>query len=277
MEHFTVITAANKWFGILPFPVSFEPLFDQLLVRVQKLELCAFEDYDLSGNKSDFEKNLIMFLFFCEELSYQYKVAGIPKEILHATLEDLPTRVKRHYDMTGTLGLSGTRWIAPIMQMKQFRLGRLVFCMHTASIDVLEKGICKGDPVVDIHVPGGSPLTPESCEASLAQAELFFSKFFPDYKYYWYTCHSWLLDDILVDFLKPESNILRFANLFEPVFSHPEDSILHFVFKYGIKTRTELHNCSADTEFAQKVKEYALAGGVFHNTLGIRPRKGSIR
>ena len=242
MQYTTVQKTAEKWYHRLPFPAAFEPLFRNLLKETEPLSCCLFEDYDLTSNRQESKKNLIMFLYFCEELSQRYQAAGIPEQILMDTLKDLPEKAKRHYGTTGSLGLSGIRWVAPMMRMEQFRLGRLVYCMSTAPMDIPEKEISAGDPVVDIHVPAGSRLTPEDCKASFDRAEAFFATYFPDYPFSWYTCFSWLLDDTLEKFLKPESNILRFARLFEPVFSRKEDSILHFVFKYGITSREELRS-----------------------------------
>ena len=81
------------------------------------------------------------------------------------------------------------------------------------------------------------------------------------------------MDEHIRPFLKEGSNILEFQKFFEPVHKREQDSILQFMFKYGLESREELKECPAETDFARKVKEYALAGGTFYNVLGIMDRE----
>ena len=110
----------------------------------------------------------------------------------------------------------------------------------------------------------------EECEKSFEMAEKFFAKYFPDFDYKNYSCSSWLLADNLKLFLSENSNILKFQKLFKIVNTFESDSILDFMFKYGIKNREELRECPAESAFAKKVKNYALEGGKLYAAFGVK-------
>lgn len=272
METSRVKMLARKWYETLPFPEQWDLQFGQILEKEEDLPEMKIVEYDAAANKGAVEKNLIYFLYFCEEVQRKYLEKGISEKILLDTLGDFVICVERCISTTGRFGLAGTGWMIQHLNLRLFRLGRLQFCMDGCYQDIPEIGLKKGDNVLDVHIPRGESLKPELYRESFAMAEQFFAKFFPEYQYEYYTCFSWMLDDVLHNFLKESSNILQFASLFTVADRRPMDSILHFMFKYGIQDREELRECGAATEFARKVKEYALSGGVFYNTLGYRRR-----
>ena len=265
-----VTDLARKWYAKIPFPACYDSEFEALLANQQNLECMPFASYDLERNKNEHAKNLVMFLYFCQELSQRYQAAGISEAILMATIEDFVISVERNYILEGSMGIVNANVLANHLSMRLFRLGRLQFCMTGAVMDIPDKGIRKGDPVIDVHVPVGSPLTDKECQEAFLIAEQFFATHFPEYHYAYYTCFSWLLDEGLQQFLKADSNILQFQKLFEPVYHWKNDSILNFVFRYGLHDREELKACPAKTDFAKKVREYALSGGTFYNVLGVK-------
>jgi len=273
----TVKILAKKWYDIIGFPSEYDEKFEKLLSENNDVSAMLFDEYDIDANRPNKGKNLIMFLYFCEELSQKYEKKGIPYEILLDTIDDFKTSVKRQYDIDGRIGIVMASVLAKHLSMKLFRLGRLQFCMEEFSIDVPEKGIVKGTPVMDIHIPVGGSITKDTLSHSFKMADEFFEKYFPDYKYDYYMCHSWLLDETLKKFLKEGSNILEFQNLFYPVFKKEDDAILRFMFKYHIENREELNACPATTTFAKSVKEYALSGGKFYNVLGVCKKSEIIK
>lgn len=265
----TVKELAKKWYSIIGFPSKFDEGFNKLLENIEDVSEMKFEEYDIVGNRPNKEKNLVMFLYFCEELSQKYKEKGIPREILLDTIGDFVISVERQYNIDGRIGIVMASVLAKHLSMKLFKLGRLQFCMEEISVDVPEKGIVKGTSVMDLHIPIGGSITKEEVSRSFKIADEFFEKYFPDYHYDYYMCHSWLLDKTLKQFLKEESNIIRFQNMFCPISEKEDDAILRFMFKYHIEKREELLDCAASTQFAKNVKEYALSGGKFYNVLGV--------
>ena len=270
MENNEVLKIARKWYEKIPFPKCFEEEFEELFAKQHDLECTTYDVYMKEHNQDDHGKNLLMLLYFFQELSERYEAAGIPEEILIGTIADIVVGVQRYHLLNGSIGLANLSGWEEYMHMCLFRIGRLQFCMFGAYVDIPEKGIKAGDPVMDVHVPIAGPLTMEACEDAFQRAEVFFTTYFPDYHYKYYTCFSWLFDDVLQKFLKEDSNILKFQKLFEPVYKREQDSILHFMFRFGFKDREEIRDCEAKTDFAKKVKEYALNGGVFHNVLAVK-------
>lgn len=273
----TVKILAKKWYDIIDFPSEYDVKFEELLSEETDVVPMKFDEYDVASNRSNKGKNLVMFLYFCEELSQKYEEKGIPREILLDTIDDFKISVKRQYDIDGRIGIVMASVLAKHLSMKLFRLGRLQFCMEPFAIDLPEKGLSKGSPVLDIHIPVGNSITKDALNHSFKLADEFFGKYFPDYHYDYYMCHSWLLDETLKKFLKEGSNILEFQNLFHPVLKKEDDAILRFMFKYHIDSREELHDCSATTTFAKYVKEYALSEGKFYNVLGVCKKSEIIK
>ncbi len=72
----------------------------------------------------------------------------------------------------------------------------------------------KGTPMLDYHIQEGAPLDIEKCRESMARALEFFPEFFPEEKFAGFMGRSWLLDPRFKRILKPDSNIVKFMNLF---------------------------------------------------------------
>ena len=261
----------EKWYKELGFPSEYDEQFYELLNDEKNIPTDTFEEHEFENSPEAAGQNLVAYLYFAEALKEKYEKKGISDDVLKDTLYDLVICTDGVYKNTQKVGITGVGWMKLHFSFKLFRLGRLQFCMDGASMDIAEKGIAKGDPILDVHIPRGDKLDIEDCYASFEIAEKFFAKHFPEYEYKWLTCHSWMLDETIRQFLKPTSNILKFQTLFEAVRPVEMDSILHFVFKSGAN-REELPNYEAKSDFAKKVKEYALSGGKFYNTLGVRPR-----
>lgn len=272
IENSKVLEIARKWYAKISFPKCYESEFEKLFEQQKNLKCTTYDSYNKENNHDDPGKNLVMLLYFCQELSERYESMGISKEILMDTISDLIIYVQRYHILNGSIGIENWAGWNDHMSMHLFRIGRLQFCMTGAKKDIPDKGIKAKDPIVDVHVPAGEPLTMDACNDAFRRAEQFLTMYFPNYHYKYYTCFSWLLDKGLRKFLKEDSNILQFQTLFEPVYKREQDSILHFMFRFGIKDRAELHECDAKTDFSRKVKEYALNGGVFYNVLGVKDR-----
>ena len=90
----------------------------------------------------------------------------------------------------------------------------------------------KGDPVLEIHIPEGPPLTAEASRDSLDQAVEFFPRYFPEQGFRGFACYTWLMGPQWPEFLKPESNIVRWQRQVYsfPVPSPGRQAGLYFVF-----------------------------------------------
>ncbi len=239
----------KKWYDNLGFPKEWEKEFNELIEN-KKFSPCNIEEYN---DAEDVARNLPMYLFFCEKLQKKYESVNIPEKILFDTLSDIVIWAKVHYDIHGTLGLSETKWLRRHLTMKLFKLGRLQFCM--------------ADGELEIHIPSGEAMFPEQCEASICQSKQFFKTYFPDFVYDKYTCHSWMLDDTLLNFLSEGSNIIKFMRMFEIKSREKSDAALKYIFRFDA-TRENVSTFPAESSLAKKIRQYVIDGGLLYEALG---------
>ena len=242
----------RKWYQKLNFLPEYDTSFHQLL--------CAYDPKPMTvaeymQTEHDASENFLMFLYFCEDLQKIYGVLGIDDEIFYDTLKDIPLWAGTYYRNHGILGINVTDWMQNHMQAKLFKLGRLQFCM--------------ADRELEVHIPEGEPLDIERCHASFQQAKAFFAKYFPEFVYDKFTCHSWLLDQNLGKILPEKSNILKFQKLFTPVTSEPSDAAIRYVFGWE-ETRETIALRTPESSFARKMQDYLLSGGQLYEVTGER-------
>ena len=240
----------EKWYKKLSFPKEWDANFRLLLER-KELVPCRIAEYDNSCE--DKEQNLLMYLFFCEELSESYAARGIDENVFYDTVSDVLIWAKVHYGINGALGLTETNWLARHFAMKLYRLGRLQFCMAEGELE--------------IHIAEGDSLTPEKCENSISLAKAFFKKHFPDFKYDKFTCHSWLLDETLLRFVGEDSNIAKFRSMFEIRSSEEADDALKYIFRRDA-TRENLSSFTPKSSLAKKIFDHVQNGGKLYCALG---------
>ena len=255
----------EKWYNKLGFSGEFDLQFKKALEEIEISESAAVETFEQTENG---KLNFLTYLYFCEKLKDRYEEKNIPENILMDTLKDIVIWANTWSALKGELYLGECDWLARHLSMKLFKLGRLQFCMGKAEADILKYGVKKGDNVIEIHIPEAEPLTLEECKKSIEKAKEFFKLYFPQFEYKCFTCHSWLLDNTLKEILKPESNIIKFQNMFEPVKNDESYALLRYIFKWDT-TKDTLKDAVAKSSFAQKVKDRALSGGKFYETLGV--------
>ena len=255
----------KKWYEKLKFPTIYDKEFYSYLDEIRVTDAMTLERYP--KDSSDGKKNLVYFLFFCEELSKKYEAMGIPESILLDTLSDLVVWTKTWTCVKGTLHLGELNWLSRTLGMRLFKLGRLQFCIGEAEADISELGVKLGDPIIEIHIQAEGRLGKEDCEKSIEEAKKFFSRFFPDYQYKAFTCHSWLIDSDLKEFLPEGSNILKFGDMFYRVRNDDSNALLRYIFRWDTN-EINLKYAYSSSSFAEKIKAAVLKGRVFHETLG---------
>ncbi len=263
---------AEKWYKKLSFPKELDQEFFALLENVHDLKECDIKSY-LKNDGDDKGKNVIMFLYFCEALSNQYQNKGISENILLESVKNLPVAIMREKEKSGTIGIEKDAWVTFALKFEIFRLGRLEFQISKMYPEGQDGGIGTDENIIDIHIPAdGGSVYPNVCDEAIKQADEFFTQFFPEHPYQYYTCFSWLLDENLREFLDENSNIIQFQKRFTILHKREQDSIIHFLFKFGFTDREEIREIESKSEFAKKIKEKALAGGKFYNVLGMFKR-----
>ena len=261
-----VVEIIEKWYKTLGIPERYDAEFKLALSEVKIADTITIDKYDI--NEKDGRRNLLSYLYMCEALEKKYIEKGIPSEILMDTLKDVVEWIEISTNAKKELSLGNCGWLKRYLDMRLFKIGRFNFCMGEAECNVPEFDIKKGDNVIEVHIPSGESFEKSVCEESLDMAREFFAKYFPEYEYKYFTCHSWLLDRTLKGMLKPDSNIINFQNMFTIIKEDESDDALRQVFSRDM-TRQKLRQTAASTSLAQKIKDHALNGGKLYETYGI--------
>ena len=260
----------EKWYKKLSFPSFYDSLFEEALSVVT---LSFPKEYELYNPQNYTAKeNLLAHLFYCEELEKTYKNRGIGEDVLLATLSDIVLWTNVWYEMKGELGLDETAWLSRHFSGKLYRLGRLQFCLGRFENNYPAHGIKKDENVIEVHIPADGKLSFEECTASFTCARAFFARYFPNFSYRFYSCHSWLLDTSLKRFVGENSNVYLFGARFEEIDKNQDDAILRYVFRWDAK-RESLDNFPAKSTLARALKGAVENGEAFYEVLGIIPKE----
>jgi len=261
-------TAATieKWYQKLHFNSKYDAEFYEALHTIEIPVDTSIASYDLDS--TDGKKNLLAFLYMCEALQETYARHGISEEILLDTLSDIVRWCDEWSEIKGELYLGEIGWLSRSMNFYLFKIGRLQYCIHSVSEGFTKFGMKIGESFIGVHIPPTGPLNVEDCKKSLDMAREFFAKYFPGMKYSYFSCLSWLLDDTLKELLPPESNILKFAALFNVVAAEPSDDIIRYVFGPNA-SRENMGSWACRSSFAKRVKTAIENGKVFYETRGL--------
>lgn len=159
-----------------------------------------------------------------------YQQRGIPDQVIWDTFQDVPLRAELYHRRTGEIGISedDVIWFRHIMNGGIFQIGPLQYQpfqmiyldKETVGVDYMrysqtqKKVLPPGSPVLNVHIPKGTDLSPGAVEASMEEAQKFFSIHFPRAAYRGFLCYSWLLYPPMVDHLAETSHIRQFAKRF---------------------------------------------------------------
>ena len=260
------IKIAEKWYKKLGFPAEMDAEFYALCKRRDIPEGLTIDDVQITGEQG--EELGLQTLYFIEAMHNEYVTRGIDEALFDEMVKGIRGRLIGAYNRTGTFAIGDLTWQKLLLKGRMFKIGILQFDLKPSPADVPSKGVKKGDNIVGIHVPGGQPLIYERCVQSIKDAKAFVAKHFPDFDYGYMTIMTWLLNPHMADLLGPNSNILKFATLFEVVSIHESDNIIRFVFGNGAK-RTDLPNIEPNGRFQTELKREALAGRVFYDCRGM--------
>jgi hypothetical protein len=135
---------------------------------------------------------------------------GVDEDLSRRVLADLGEKLRLNRRLHGRAGLDVANWFTGHVRGALYQLGRLQFCVEGDG----------PNPVVGMHIRGeGGPLTLDAVRDSVEWALEFFPAVFPEHyggpEDLVFTCHSWLLDPQLRDWLPERSNVPGFGALFD--------------------------------------------------------------
>ena len=212
---------------------------------------------------------LAVILKLAVDVKDKYDKAGIDEKIYYDTMSD----IKIWCEKTGNKGIREYMWLRNHVKFELFRLGRLQFQLYECKNKTLlynKLPFRYGDKLINVHIPEGEKLTGDKCEESFTMAGEFFAKYFPDYKYEYYLCESWLLFEGNREFMRDDSNIVKFMDMFEPCYSMRID-VQAIERIYG-KRQLFKKNYSEDTDLQKRAKDYMIKGNKLGVGIAVRKR-----
>ena len=256
----------EKWYKLLEFPKEYDGEFYTYLKDIKISDAITIENYNFACE--DGARNLLSFLYLCEDAKNLLLSKGISENVIIDTLKDIVTWTKTYSNIKGKLYLGELFWLKRHLTGRIFRLGRLQFALGSCHVSNEKFGIDKGDNVIEVHIPEGEKLTVEDCEKSFNLAKDFFAEHFPEYKYEYFTCDSWLLDENLKKYLNENSNILKFASVFEVIHKKKSNALIKYLFSWDTTVNNiALKNCTSG--FTTKIKNAIMQGESFYECLGV--------
>lgn len=182
-----------------------------------------------------------------------YRKLGISDDIFLATMDCFPRFVREHMESYGSYGFDRDFWTVRQLSAVLFRIGLLEYELE--------------DGKVCLHIPTGAHLIPEKIDESLAQARIFITRFFPNWKDAPMCCHSWLLSPALSALVASDSNIMRFQKRFQIT---PEKEQTREFLVWIYKNRDIPYEQLPENTHLQRIlKQYLLDGGIFLEGRGI--------
>lgn len=194
---------------------------------------------------------------------------GISPGHSRAILRVIADQMANRRAVFGSGGLHTQNWVThhfrgAIYALRRLHFERLVVPPGPAADD---GGPNPGDTVLGLHIPEGR-LTPESVDAALAEAAVFFGRHFPEESYEYAMCTSWILDPQLADYLDEATNILQFQRRFtlRPATGGDDAAtVVEFLFKRPL---SQLRSLPRSTTLQRAVADHIESGRAWHFRTG---------
>ncbi len=231
---------------------------------------CVEKGFQLLGRKSPVTR-LAVILTLAVRVKEKYDKAGIDEKIYYDTMSD----IRIWCEDCGNRGLKNYGWLKNHVSFDLFKLGRLQFQLFECKSKALPYKKLPfecGEKVVYVHIPRGEKLEKARCIESILSADDFFKRYFPDYKYNYYFCESWLLYEGNRDFMAKDSNIVSFMSLFNIRYSVKIDK--QAIERIYGKRQLFKRNYPENTDLQKRAKKYMLGGGRMGIGVGVIERTG---
>lgn len=211
--------------------------------------------------------DMLYLLCLLPDLEEQYGREGIPTRFFHSFVENLKQAACNCQKIHGVWGTDIAWWLIDFFKLKLFSIGRLQF--KRRKLRKAMGGYAEGSYYIDVHIPGGAPLTPALCAASYAEAAAFFRGRY-GMEHILFGCHSWLLSPELRTILPENSNILAFARDYTILQTRmdPTSSAVSFIFHVpGVPA--DLETLPEETSLQKALKTYLQGGKTINTAFGI--------
>jgi hypothetical protein len=198
----------------------------------------------------------------------RHRMAGISEDITLDTAMDVARWIRECHRRTGSWGLQEGNWLRFHLSGRLLHIGRLQFLpTRYQGVTHQEHDVIRvGDSVLEVHIPAGSPLDPDSCAHSFVESANIFSHL----TWSGWICRSWLLAPRLRSILNQGSNIIAFQNMFPRIIEHLDDrQTIERVFDMW---PLDLATAQRRTSLQRAILAIYSAGQRVDGATGFRPR-----
>ncbi len=228
------------------------------------------DEYAVSRKKPPMEDDILPLFVLAHLADYTRKeqeALGIPHEITVASLRDVNLWIGNYRNVHGKFGVMEFDWLLYHWRSEIFRIGRLQFRPLKAR-----ESTPSGEYELEVHIPQGEPLKPEACLDSFERAKEFMAKIYPEKKFDYFVCSSWLLSPHLANFLPEDGNTVRFMRMWtiHSLAETQSNAVTSRILRMGMKREELTADTPAVTSMQKALKEYLLAGGDFRDGRGYR-------
>ncbi len=193
-----------------------------------------------------------------ERLKKAYANKGWCEDLMWDTLVDIKCKLDETYALHGVWGTGAIGWYLRIYTLRIIKLGRLEFEPIAYKWDTPYRGIQKGDPVMNMHIPSTGPMKIEDVLDSFKRA----------YKFFGYTepmpvaAASWLLyPPVCETVFKEGSNLKNFYDLFDVVEQYEDPDNKNFWRIFNMKWEAGiLDKVPLDTSLRRGLYEFMKLG-----------------
>lgn len=208
----------------------------------------------------------IRFLYYFSRLACEtyehYRKLKIEDAVFWDTFYDLTLWCQNCREAYGEYGIDQYDWFFRHIECTVFRLGRLEFEKAESEWELHgAREIKQGETVIYVHIPQGEKLDIRAVKDSFDKAYCFWGE------QYAYLCHSWLLYPGLAEIMSPQSNIIRFRNLFQVADTDFKEREGEWRI-YGC-LKDDALEYPENTSLQKAAKQYLLAGNKLGNGIGI--------
>ncbi len=219
----------------------------------------------------------------------KYIKKQISDEIFYNTFSD----IKIWCENCNNKGLENINWLKNHINFELFKIGRLqyqLFKLNNPRLNYNKLPVSYGENVIYVHIPQGEKLDYNACLNSLSLSDIFFNKYFSEFNYNYYFCESWLLFDGNKFFMDKDSNILKFAGLFNVHYSiNDEKQEFERIFGFDknirkiercrrlYKNKSDINRLPEFTSLQKNAKEYLINNGRFGEGIGTIPKSKYIK
>ena len=207
-----------------------------------------------------------------------HRIRGIPESVSRATLLDLGGVMNTHHQVTGDRGVGHFPLWGPPQSFSgiNYTIGRHSFTRADVAI-----GGRAVTHALMVHIPPFGPLVESESRESIDRAIEFIADHFPEQPIASLVCTSWTLDPQLAEYLKPDSNLLRFQRRFELLPHLPEEDESNGdreMMRHGLDLEPPFEGPLSDTDLSlvpqnttlqRAFVDHIRGGRHWHNRTGI--------